>query len=68
MKKSSLLIIKLAFVIMIGQFFLIDFDDLSWSNNAGGYFVILSTICVIISMLLSYRFKNDYNIDDDNVF
>lgn len=64
MKKISLWIIAISSVIIIVQLTLIDFENLIWSNNTGGYLVILSMICVIISMILAYHFKNDDNIDD----
>ena len=53
MNKFRLWLIAFASIIIIVQLFFIDFEDLSWSNNAGSYWGILSMVCVIISMKFS---------------
>ena len=60
MKKYRFWLIAIASVIIIGQLFLTDYDDLSWSNNVGSYVGIISMICIIISMLLSNLFESKY--------
>ena len=45
--------ITVAIVIIIAQLILIDYSNLSWSNNAGGYLGIFSMILLINMGLLS---------------
>jgi predicted ferric reductase len=56
MKKFRRVLILFALLIMIGQLVIIDYSDLSWSNNAGSYLGILSMILLIASMIYSIRY------------
>jgi len=58
MKKFRLWLVAFASIMIIGQLILTDYDDLSWSNNAGNYLGIISMVCIIISMILSNRHEN----------
>ena len=58
MKKFKSVIILFAAIIIIGQFMIIDYDDLAWPNNAGSYLGILSMIFVIMAMLFSNRYDS----------
>ncbi|MCC5921643.1 MAG: hypothetical protein LAT68_14600 [Cyclobacteriaceae bacterium] len=51
--KASLIIV--ACVIILGQLILVDFSDLSWSNNSGGYLSMTSMVCLIVAMMLSEK-------------
>lgn len=42
-----------AVTVIAVQLIVLDYRDLSWSNNAGGYFVILAMVAVIFSVILS---------------
>lgn len=53
MKKFRRGMITVAIVIIIAQLILIDYSNLSWSNNAGGYLGIFSMILLINMGLLS---------------
>lgn len=53
MKKFRKVMITVAIVIIIAQLILIDYSNLSWSNNAGGYLGIFSMILLINMGLLS---------------
>ncbi len=53
--------ITVAIVIIIAQLILIDYSNLSWSNNAGGYLVIFSMILLIINMGLLSRYERKGN-------
>lgn len=53
MKRSGKILISLGTIIIIAQLLLIDYQDLSWSVNAGSYLSILSMVLVIFSIFLS---------------
>ena len=55
MEKFRRGLIIFAVVLIIAQLTVIDYSNLSWSNNAGSYLGIFSMICVIISVGLSKR-------------
>ena len=57
MKRLRSGLIIFALLIIIGQLIITDYDDLSWSNNAGSYLGIISMIFVIVSMLFSNRYE-----------
>ncbi len=46
-----------AFIMIVVQLTLTDYNDLSWSNNAGRYLGIISMICVIIAMISFNRYE-----------
>ena len=57
MKKFRIGIIIFAFIIIIGQLTVVEYTDLSWSENAGSYLGIISMILLIISMIYSNRYE-----------
>jgi hypothetical protein len=57
MKKFRFGLIAFAVIIIIGQLLVIDYDDLSWTNNAGSYLGLFSMVLLIISMLFSNRYE-----------
>jgi hypothetical protein len=59
MKKFRIGLIVFAIIIIIGQLIIIDYINLSWSNNGGSYLGIISMICLIISMILSNRYEKN---------
>jgi hypothetical protein len=40
MKKAWIVFNVFAIIIIIGQLTVIDYNDLSWSNNAGSYYTV----------------------------
>lgn len=44
-----------ACLVIAGQLLIIDYNDLSWTSNAGSYLGIISMFFVIASMILSKR-------------
>jgi len=48
-------LIAFGVIIIIGQAILIDYSDLSWSENSGSYLGIISMILMIIMLLLTIR-------------
>ena len=59
MKKFRIGLIVFAIIIIIGQLTIMDYINLSWSNNGGSYLGIISMICLIISMILSNRYEKN---------
>ena len=55
MKKSRIVLIIIALILMLTQLGLIEYSDLSWSKNSGSYLSIISMILIIISMIYSDR-------------
>ena len=53
MKKLRTGLIVFAIIAIIGQFLVMDYSNLSWSNNAGNYLGIFSMIGIIISIFVS---------------
>ncbi|MCE1169628.1 MAG: hypothetical protein LWX70_16230 [Sphingobacteriia bacterium] len=46
----------LAILGICGEFvFVIDYNDLSWSNNAGSYLTIMSMVLLVVSMIISIQ-------------
>jgi hypothetical protein len=58
MEKFRIGLIIFAFVVIIGQLIIVDYTDLSWSENAGSYLGIISMILLIISIIYSNRYGN----------
>ncbi len=54
MKKAKLRNIAniLALIILITWFFLIDYNDLSWKNNAGAYLGIIAMVFLLLAGFL----------------
>ena len=50
MKKAWIVFNVFAIIIIIGQLTVIDYNDLSWSNNAGSYLGIISMLILIIGI------------------
>jgi len=42
-----------AVVLIIGNISIIDFTDLSWTNNSGSYLSIMAMILLIISIVIT---------------
>ncbi len=55
MQKFRYSLIVFAIVIITAHLFLIDYNNLSWSTNAGSYLGIVSMISLIAAMVLSIR-------------
>ncbi|MFC2129431.1 hypothetical protein ACFLQX_01480 [Bacteroidota bacterium] len=53
MRKFRVGLIAFAIIIILGQSLLIDYKDLSWSENSGSYLGIISMILLIVGMILS---------------
>ncbi|MGZ2368153.1 hypothetical protein ACXR6G_00020 [Ancylomarina sp. YFZ004] len=56
MRKFRIGLITFAVVIIIGQLGVVEYTDLSWSENAGSYLGIISMILIIMSMIYSNRY------------
>jgi len=59
MKKFRLGIIAFAVVLIIIQLTIVDFNDLSWSNNSGSYLGLFSMVFLILAMIASNRAKKE---------
>ena len=46
--------VLIAIILIIAQFIIIDYSNLSWSQNAGSYLGIASMILLIISLIGSH--------------
>lgn len=57
MKKIRIVLIICAFIIGVGQLTVVDYSEMSWSNNAGSYLGIISMTLLIIGMIFSKRFE-----------
>ena len=55
MKKLRVGLIVGAAIIILGELIIIDYSNLTWSNNLGSYLVIIGMICTISSLILSIR-------------
>ena len=51
MNKFRTWMVVIAVVLIIAQFVIIDYSNLSWSKNAGSYLGIASMILLIISVI-----------------
>ena len=60
MKKYRSGIMALAVVLIIVQLIIIDFDDLSWSNNTGSYLGVFSMALLILAMIASNRAEKEW--------
>ena len=59
MKKYRSGIIAFAAVLIIIQLTIVDFDDLSWSNNMGSYLGVFSMALLILAMIASNRAEKE---------
>ena len=64
MSKFRVLMISIAVILIIAQFIIIDYSDLSWSKNAGSYLGIISMILLIISVIGSNRYDKGNHIKE----
>lgn len=55
MKTFRIVLILIAVAIIIAQLILLDYTNLTYSENIGNYLVIIAMVLVIISMVLSHR-------------
>ncbi len=55
MKTFRIVLILIAVAIIIAQLMLLDYTNLTYSENIGNYLVIIAMVLVIISMVLSHR-------------
>jgi hypothetical protein len=61
MKKYRSGLIALALVLIIVQLTIVDYDDLSWSNNSGSYLGVFSMALLILAMIASNRAEKNEN-------
>ncbi len=57
MNKFRTWMVLIAIILIIAQFIIIDYSNLSWSKNAGSYLVIASMILLIITVIRSHWHK-----------
>ena len=57
MRKFRFGLIIFAFITIIGQLIVTDYNDLSWSNNAVRYLALISMMFLIIAMISSNRYE-----------
>jgi len=62
MRKFRIGLIIFAFAMIIVQLTILDYSEMSWSNNAGSYVGIISMVLLIISMIFSNRFEKGNNL------
>jgi hypothetical protein len=53
MRNTKIILIGVAAVLIIGNVSIIDFGDLSWSNNSGSYLSILAMILLVIVIVIT---------------
>lgn len=53
MRNAKFILIGVAAVLIIGNVSIIDFEDLSWSNNSGSYLSILAMILLVIAIIIT---------------
>ncbi|MCU4175657.1 hypothetical protein [Carboxylicivirga sp. N1Y90] len=53
MKKFRNRLMIFACIVIVGQCMVVDYSDLSWTENAGSYLGIVSMLLLIVSMVLS---------------
>ncbi|MBK3519950.1 hypothetical protein [Carboxylicivirga marina] len=56
MKKFRTTLVIFAVMILVAHLYFIDFSDLTWSGNAGGYLGIVAMLFVILSVIFSNRY------------
>lgn len=54
-KKLAIFLIIATIVIIIGHLTCLDYSDLSWSKNAGGYLGIISMLLLLISAIINWK-------------
>ena len=53
MRNTKIILIGVAAVLIIGNVSIIDFGDLSWSNNSGSYLSILAMILLVLVIVIT---------------
>lgn len=53
MRNAKFILIGVAAVLIIGNVSIIDFGDLSWSNNSGSYLGIMAMILLVVVIVIS---------------
>lgn len=53
MRNAKFILMGVALVLIIGNISIIDFTDLSWTNNSGSYLSIMAMILLVISIVIS---------------
>ena len=53
MRNAKFILMGVALVLIIGNISIIDFSDLSWTNNSGSYLSILAMILLVISIVIT---------------
>jgi hypothetical protein len=68
MKKFRVGLIVGATIIIVGELTIIDYSNLTWSNNWGSYLVMIGMAYTISSLILSIRHdkKQQANLTDTN--
>jgi len=61
MRNAKFILIGVAAVLIIGNISVIDFDDLSWSNNSGSYLGIMAMILLVVVIVISLLEKKKHN-------
>ena len=61
MKKYRSGLIALSVILIIVQLTIVDYDDLSWSNNSGSYLGVFSMALLILAMIASNRAEKNEN-------
>jgi len=59
MKKLSIGFIIAATIVILGELTIIDYSNLSWSENRGSYLVIVGMIFTISALILSIRHEKN---------
>ncbi|MEA3462666.1 MAG: hypothetical protein U9R49_12345 [Bacteroidota bacterium] len=61
MRNAKFILIGVAAVLIIGNVSIIEFDDLSWSNNSGSYLSILAMILLVIDIVITLLEKKKHS-------
>jgi len=59
MRKLSIGFIIAATIVILGELTIIDYSNLSWSENRGSYLVIVGMIFTISALILSIRHEKN---------
>ena len=61
MRNAKFILIGVAAVLIIGNISVIDFEDLSWSNNSGSYLSIMAMILLVLVIVISLLEKKKHS-------
>jgi len=59
MKKLSIGFIIAGTIVILGELIIIDYSNLTWSQNRSSYLVIIGMIFTITALILSIRHENN---------